>query len=340
MRRCRNQLILKAAILFFPAREKYALAILEYKATYQGFIKEKKASTVVAEENTEPQQEKAEVVLEDSFGEIPEVLLPSLQHPLRGTLRVPREETTDEEGEEVEMAPRDIMADLERRKKKRLEEEKAKAAAKSGPSAGDPAAKTSRVIGSQVPPPPSSATKRPHPPVAQLKDDTIEKKQKTVDTGSAVQSEMEKGKGALARLPRLWAPQTVARTLPESAMSERHEQWMARYGRVYKDDAEREMRYEIFKDNVEFIESFNRAGNRLYKLGINHFADITKKEFQASHNGYKKPPQLRQSEGTKFRYENVSAVPASMDWRKKGAVTPIKDQGQCGAFFAYLNIPL
>lgn len=115
---------------------------------------------------------------------------------------------------------------------------------------------------------------------------------------------------------------------------------MARYGRVYKDDAEREMRYEIFKNNVEFIESFNRAGNRLYKLGINQFADVTNEEFQASHNGYKKPSQLRQSEGTKFRYENAGAVPTSMDWRMKGAVTPVKDQGQCGTFFAFLNIPL
>nr|GEZ35165.1 senescence-specific cysteine protease SAG39-like [Tanacetum cinerariifolium] len=28
-------------------------------------------------------------------------------------------------------------------------------------------------------------------------------------------------------------------------------------------------------------------------------------------------------------YENVTAVPSSIDWRTKGAVTPIKDQGQC-----------
>ncbi|KAF7150754.1 hypothetical protein RHSIM_Rhsim02G0016300 [Rhododendron simsii] len=110
----------------------------------------------------------------------------------------------------------------------------------------------------------------------------------------------------------LWASQAGARTLPESSMSERHEQWMARYGRV--------------------------AGNRLYKLGINQFADITNEEFQASHNGYKKPSQLRQSEGTKFRYENVSAVLASIDWRKKGAVTPVKDQGQCGRCWAFSKI--
>jgi KDEL-tailed cysteine endopeptidase len=31
-----------------------------------------------------------------------------------------------------------------------------------------------------------------------------------------------------------------------------------------------------------------------------------------------------------FRYESLSDIPTTMDWRDQEAVTPIKDQGQCG----------
>ncbi|KAA8519682.1 hypothetical protein F0562_013873 [Nyssa sinensis] len=130
----------------------------------------------------------------------------------------------------------------------------------------------------------------------------------------------------------------MSRTLPRASMSERHEQWMARYGREYKDNAEKERRFKIFMDNVQFIESFNSAGNRPYKLGINQFADQTNEEFQSSRNGYKIPSNSRSSRTTPFRYESVTAVPSSMDWRKKGAVTPIKDQGQCGSCWAFSAI--
>ncbi|OVA13276.1 Peptidase C1A [Macleaya cordata] len=127
------------------------------------------------------------------------------------------------------------------------------------------------------------------------------------------------------------------RVLHESSSSstaDRHQQWMTQYGKVYKDLAEKESRFKIFKTNVEFIESFNNVGNKPYKLSINEFADQTNEEFRASRNGYKMSSRSS-SQSTSFKYENVTAVPSSMDWRKKGAVTPVKDQGQCGCCWAF-----
>lgn len=130
----------------------------------------------------------------------------------------------------------------------------------------------------------------------------------------------------------IWAAFTTARELSEMSMKERHEQWMAQHGRVYADAAEKARRFEIFKVNMELVESFN-AGDRKFKLGANLFADLTNEEFRAR-NGFK--PSKGSSAGkTSFRYENVKAVPASTDWRKKGAVTPIKNQGQCGSCWAF-----
>ncbi|XP_047336388.1 senescence-specific cysteine protease SAG39-like [Impatiens glandulifera] len=114
-------------------------------------------------------------------------------------------------------------------------------------------------------------------------------------------------------------------------MKKRHERWMTEQGRIYKDEAEKEKRYTIFKDNVEMIESFNRATDKPYKLGINQFADLTNQEFKLR-NKFKSHVC---SDTTLFKYQNISAVPATMDWREKGAVTPIKDQGQCGCCWAF-----
>ncbi|XP_054785214.1 zingipain-2-like [Prosopis cineraria] len=132
--------------------------------------------------------------------------------------------------------------------------------------------------------------------------------------------------------------QASSRTLQEASMKERHEQWMVQYGRVYKDPQEKEKRFNIFKQNVEYIEGFNSAGAKPYKLGINHFADLTNEEFTASRNRFKGHMCSSISRTPSFKYENVTDVPSSVDWRKQGAVTPVKNQGQCGCCWAFSAI--
>ncbi|KAM4093524.1 hypothetical protein ACB094_06G123900 [Castanea mollissima] len=130
------------------------------------------------------------------------------------------------------------------------------------------------------------------------------------------------------------ASQPTARTLQDESMRERHGQWMAHYGRVYEDNYEKENRFKIFEENVARIESSNSDANKSYKLSVNQFADLTNEEFKASRNRFK--GHECSTETSSFKYENVTALPSSMDWRKKKAVTPIKDQGHwcCWAFSA------
>ncbi|KAL3533419.1 hypothetical protein ACH5RR_006940 [Cinchona calisaya] len=124
----------------------------------------------------------------------------------------------------------------------------------------------------------------------------------------------------------MMASRATARTLNYASMTYKHEQWMNQYGRVYEDNIEKATRYKIFKENVEFIESFNKAGNQPYELGMNKFADLTNEEFRKARNGY---IPWKDYELKSFMYANASAVPSTMDWREKGAVTSVKDQGQC-----------
>ncbi|KAL6560595.1 Senescence-specific cysteine protease sag12 [Orobanche gracilis] len=48
--------------------------------------------------------------------------------------------------------------------------------------------------------------------------------------------------------------------------------------------------------------------------------------------------RMTRSITTSFKYKNFTHVPASIDWRQRGAATPIKDQGGCGAFWAFAAV--
>ena len=109
------------------------------------------------------------------------------------------------------------------------------------------------------------------------------------------------------------------------------ESWMAKHGKIYKSFEEKLHRFEVFKDNLEHIDDRNKKIVN-YWLGLNEFADLSHEEFKKMHLGLK--VELPKSRGSpeEFTYRDVVDLPNSVDWRKKGAVTPVKNQGSCGKY--------
>ncbi|CAI9099960.1 OLC1v1036863C1 [Oldenlandia corymbosa var. corymbosa] len=134
---------------------------------------------------------------------------------------------------------------------------------------------------------------------------------------------------------------TTSSNINELAIAQTFKNWKEMYGHEYKDDVEQARRFEIFKDNLEFIQSFNKEGNHSYVMGLNDFSDLTFEEFISRYGGYKPSAKERIEESvtttTSFGDdENVdSCIPSRIDWRELGAVTHIKNQGGCGSCWAF-----
>jgi C1A family cysteine protease len=110
-----------------------------------------------------------------------------------------------------------------------------------------------------------------------------------------------------------------------------------RYNKTYNTD-EYDLRYDIFRNNLERIREHNR-GNHSWTMGVNAFTDLTTEEFRMRYLGF----NLGKSSNTipritDYSLKNVRDLPKEVDWRKKGVVNPVKDQGQCGSCWAFSAI--
>lgn len=111
-----------------------------------------------------------------------------------------------------------------------------------------------------------------------------------------------------------------------------YESWLVKHGKAYNAIGEKERRFEIFKDNLRFIDEHNCV-DRPYKLGLNRFADLTNEEYRSkfvSGRPERKTRLVNRRASDRYVFRDGDSLPGSVDWRKKGAVAPVKDQGQCG----------
>jgi len=123
--------------------------------------------------------------------------------------------------------------------------------------------------------------------------------------------------------------------LHEGTHFEHFNTWLLKFKPSYMDDiSEVAKRFKVFSDNLDHIRKVN-AENRSYYLGLGPLTDLTQEEYR---NQYLNPSlktvlKSRKSTGV-FTHANVTAD-SSVDWRQKGAVTPVKNQAQCGSCWAF-----
>ena len=112
------------------------------------------------------------------------------------------------------------------------------------------------------------------------------------------------------------------------------------HGKSYKTPAEEKFRMKIFMDNKGKVARHNylaHQGYHSYFMKMNQYSDLLYSEMVSAMNGFRMDliKNDTRSAGATFLAPHGFKLPTEVDWRKKGAVTPVKDQGQCGSCWAF-----
>jgi len=123
--------------------------------------------------------------------------------------------------------------------------------------------------------------------------------------------------------------------LADGQVQAEFEQFKLRHRRAYADAKEEAQRLGHFRTSLERVRAHNEESGRTFEMSVNQFADMSDEEFSRKVLMSPQKCSATHGPGKAVRAPPAADLPTRIDWRERGVVSEVKNQGHCGSCWTF-----